>query len=73
MDRNIKQASADRPLGSERPESVSIGNVTFEFDVVIVDGERGRRLTERQVESIFEVIDWFATRRLAAVSPPSTD
>jgi hypothetical protein len=32
----------------------------FEFDIVIVDGERGQRLAIVQANSILEVLEWFS-------------
>ena len=34
--------------------------IEFEYDAVVVDGERGRRLAVVQVESMLEVVEWFS-------------
>jgi hypothetical protein len=47
MDDNITAASADRPPQPQSLGSVTIDDVNFEFDVVVVDGERGRWLAQR--------------------------
>ena len=36
------------------------GDVEFEYKIAVVDGERGRRLANVQVESILEVVEWFS-------------
>jgi hypothetical protein len=37
-------------------------DIEFEFDVIVVDGERGRRLAAAQVDSILEVLEWFSRK-----------
>ena len=35
-------------------------DIEFAFEIAVVDGERGSRLAEIQVESILEVVEWFS-------------
>jgi len=34
--------------------------IEFEYDITVVDGERGRRLAVAQVESMLEVVEWLS-------------
>jgi hypothetical protein len=38
------------------------GEIDIDFEIVIADGERGRRLARAQADSILEVIEWFSRR-----------
>jgi hypothetical protein len=56
----MEHANSGTPETPGDHYNVNHGDVEMDYDITIVDGERGRRLAIIQVESILEVVEWFS-------------
>ena len=56
------------PAGASKPKRRprETRELKVKYEIVVVDGEEGRRLHQIQSQAVFEAILWLATRRKAS-------